>query len=141
MPSALTYVRGKSLPDLAQAGVQDGLGINVGYNGQNPNPNAMTKDNTLGGAVGVPGALMGGFPVSLDDLKQWYYGITSGNTWQRAADQLNIAKNAVSTAVQPSIEPTHGQPITGGGMNLNDVWQKVASTIGLGQKNLSGTGK
>lgn len=87
------------------------------------------------------------FPVSLDDLKNWYYGITSGNTWQRAGDQFSALKNGVSNMVQPDTSPTHGQPIQSPGMNLSDLWANVKATLTPASQsvaqpvNRSGSGK
>lgn len=130
MSDVVNYLRGKSLTDLAQDGLQT-AGINAGYNPPMIVPSGMDKSTALGGPVGPPGALMGGFPVSLDDLKQWYMGVTNGNTWQRAADQLHIAGNAIHNYTQPDTSPTHGQPIQDPSMNLSDVWSKVAATLGI----------
>src|SRR6185369_6091371 len=122
----VSYLRGKTLVDLIQDGIQNGAGVNLGYNGNDPNPEATARRTTLGAPVGVPGSLMGpligGFPVSMDDIKNWYSGVTDPSHWQRALDQLALAKNSIS-GLQNKITPSGGTPISGSPMTFNDVWK------------------
>lgn len=74
------------------------------------------------------------FPVSLDDLKQWYYGVTNPGTWQRAGDQLSVMRNNISN-VANKVVPAGGNPIPGPPMSFSDLWkrlQSVTNTPGKG---------
>jgi len=67
---------------------------------------------------------MADFPISLDDIKNWYYGITNPSHWSNALNELQGAKNSLNNFRQ-QIGPTSGTPIPGPPMTFNDVWKRL----------------
>jgi hypothetical protein len=71
---------------------------------------------------------MADFPVTLDDLKNLYYGVTNPDHWANALAQLQQAKNTMTSAAQ-KITPPGGSPIPGPPMTLEDVWRRMSAAL------------
>lgn len=64
-------------------------------------------------------------PVTFEDLKKLYFGVTNPDQWQRVADQFHVAGNAYSNFKNNIAGPTGGSPIGDPSMSFSDVWHKM----------------
>jgi hypothetical protein len=65
-------------------------------------------------------------PLTIDDLKNWYFGITNPNHWANALNQLQQAKNSIGN-FQQRVIPAGGSPIPGPPMTFEDVWKRLGA--------------
>lgn len=72
-------------------------------------------------------------PLTLDDLKNWWLGVTNPDKWQRAADELHLAHNTWK-GYQNIITPSGSSPIPGPPASLADVWHQLSASLDQGKK-------